>query len=66
MVENGPEWYPPTAISLPRGVLNYHQRKYFHELLFKLSRKKSEVEETMAFAIFNMNCAIEIAAIIAL
>jgi hypothetical protein len=65
-VEDGPEWYPPSLASLPRGVLNHQQRKYFHELLFKLTRKKSQVEEVMAFAIFNMGCAVDIAAILAL
>jgi hypothetical protein len=34
--------------------------------MFKLGRKKSEVEEAMAFAIFNIGSAVEIATIIAL
>jgi hypothetical protein len=34
--------------------------------MFKLSRKKGEVEEAMAFSIFNIGCAVEIATIIAL
>jgi hypothetical protein len=39
-------------------MLNHKQRKYFHELLFRLGRGKQEIEEAMAFSIFNIGCAL--------
>lgn len=66
MIERGSIWVPPSQGTLQRGILNIKQRKYFSELMFTFTRKKSDIEQSMVFAIAHMNCAIDIAIIIVL
>lgn len=66
MVENGAEWFPPVATGIQRGVLTFRQRKHLHELLFRLTRKKAEIEEAMVFAVYHIHAAVEVAAVVAL
>jgi len=66
MIEYGNDWYPPSVNLIQRNLLNSKQRKYFHQLLFAIKRKKQIIEEAMSFSIFNISCALEIATIIIL
>lgn len=44
MIYGGSEWYPPVSGSIQRGMLTRVQRRYFHELLFGLTRGKRQIE----------------------
>lgn len=65
-MEKGAEWVPPLPATIQRGVLNHKQRKYFSQLLGRLSRKKQDIEEAMVFAISCLQCAVEVVSIIAI